>query len=132
MLTSMRKPVDNDEDLPKCIIIISLRSATGSGASIFKGTWKFPSNKRGALMVLFAPRQIRISKVALDKLLEDRLLEGKYLVTSVFATPAYLMYLSSKCKCDFNSSLSSFTWIPLQLEMPSLWPFVRDLRGWER
>jgi len=76
-------------------------------SATIKGTWQFQDGKRGALVILYAPRQNYVPTAALQKILEAKRLEGKHIVTSALACPAYLMYLSDKGGENFSVAFSA-------------------------
>ncbi|EGN97520.1 hypothetical protein SERLA73DRAFT_110780 [Serpula lacrymans var. lacrymans S7.3] len=69
----------------------------GIASASLKGEWQFQEGRRGALLVMHAPRQTYIPPgTILEPLYNIPLLKDKYLVTSVFSCPAYSLYLSNK------------------------------------
>lgn len=77
--------------------LLSLRDVPGIASASIKGTWKFRDGKRGALIIIYQPRQRFIPKLVQTKILKAKLLEGKKVVMDAFACSAYLLYLSNKC-----------------------------------
>ena len=115
------------DENPLSVKMLCSRNVPGIAAASVKGTWRFQNRKRGALIILLTPRQKFIPRIVQTKILKSNLLEGKQVVMSALACPAYLLYLSDKCKfpirfvpCYLPGALQPGESFP--------WPFVAGLQ----
>ena len=73
---------------------------------VYKCQWQF-KNERAAFIVLHRARKISIPNTFLDMTLKDesiREIREKNVVTNVWSSPAFAMYLSNKCELQTHNA----------------------------
>lgn len=76
---------------------------------VYKCQWQF-KNERAGFIVLHRARKISVPNAFLDMTLKDesiREIRGKNVVTNVWSSPAFAMYLSNKCGFQTHTNAKS-------------------------
>ncbi len=132
----MYKPMPARESLTRplvCAAVLTAVFSSGGAADervIYKTRWQF-NTKRGAILLMYRPRLIRVPDGFFAEKFNPAILKRKVVVEQVYNCPGFYMYLSNKgghcpilrslhCSVPDDGQMLTCTYLPLASEQVSV------------